>query len=107
MTPTKSLSSNPFLVYCIAACGRPLRALPRCGWPERQPQGMDVGTGSAPQVADGGVPVEDEGAVAVRRRQRPEAQWALHQTLFFPTGVPAPPPPKRRMVPTSPRFVSS
>src|SRR5688500_5289955 len=41
-------------------------------------QRMDVMAVSAAPVAAVRLPVEGEGTVAMRRRQSPEAQWAIH-----------------------------
>lgn len=50
----------------------------------RSTQRVDLTAPPAAPVASIGLPVEDERAMAVRRRQRPQAQGAVHGPVFFP-----------------------
>ena len=56
---------------------------------------MDVTAPSATPVAPLGLPIKDESTVAMRRRQRPQAQRAVHGPGFFPPGPDMTPPASR------------
>lgn len=54
------------------------------GLVELSTERMDVVAVSATPVPAVRLPIKDEGAVAVPRRQRPQAQWAVQEPVFIP-----------------------